>query len=316
MTRASPKKDFAKRRKRQEVTDDDGWTRVTSGPTGKSPRSTVSENDITTYSTIISDPYDEHSDSDMPFDPLMRTEFTTDPVDHPPPNTTVEKIQAKFDKINKIWMESESCSKLHQALLIAVDRNQSISSCLVFGTGSFCGLRKSWIDRTDVALTQLAVFVSVVNTLQEIQGFRPACYAQEPCFNELDIAFLKSHSIEVKDNPDSFDLITPSSFAYAPGAELDVQMRSLFQNPALGLFHTLDFYSRDSNGKADCTRRSWEGSRDDEYYQKHLREQENECQIFERFKSQHDSIKIPDLDAKDYPFWDMELYYRPHSTLQ
>ena len=319
MPHTNRKKKNSRPPKRQQITDEDGWTRITSTRPSKMAPPFPDDN-IDAW--ITTSPYDEHSDSEMPFDPLLRRNWN-DPAHRAPAEATSGKVQKLFESIQPMWLASESFKKLSQALSNILGKDHKTSTCVIFGSGSFSGLRHNWIGRHDVALLQVAVFLSVVKAIEQVEGARPVCYAQEPNYNELDRAFLKSQEVEVKDDPEAFSLIESSSFAYAPGAELDVELGILFRNPDLTLSHKLDFYWRDGEGRPVCSRKgrhyedpsetvlSAEALQEADYL--HFaarRENENECQIFERFMSQHDSTKIPDLDMKDFPFWGQKLYFR------
>ena len=326
MPHTNRKKKTSRPLKRQQITDEDGWTRVTSTRSSTmAPQIPEDGYDA----RIISSPYDDHIDSEMPFSPLYRTKYLKDPAHQAPAEATIEKVQKRYETIQSTWLASDSSKKLNQALSNTLKKDHKTSTCVIFGTGSFSGLRNNWIARHDVALLQVAVFVSVVKAIEQVEGARPACYAQEPNYNDLDATFLKAQDIEVKNNPEAFSLVDNSSFAYAPGAELEVELGLLFGNPDLTLSNDMDFYWRDDKGRPICSRKfqSCPGgirslsleARQKVIHESALhfaatRENENECQIFERFMSEHDSIQIPDLDMKDFPFWGQKLYFRSQPT--
>lgn len=66
--------------------------------------------------------------------------------------------------------------------------------------------------------------------------------AQEPCYNLLDGPFLDSLGVRKVDHPQGFDLLTSNSFAYCPGAEQYVVLRTLRADPYLYLAGKLDAY--------------------------------------------------------------------------
>lgn len=144
-------------------------------------------------------------------------------------------------------------------------------------------------------------------------------------YNDLDTEFLQTHHIQTVYDPNAFDLITSDSFVYTPGAELDVQMRTLYKTPALHLTSKLDFYWRNEKGEALTDRKAspvrnekgeivyGDDGRDlfgpQDLSDSHSREEnENECRILEQFRSDHEEIQIPDFDAQDYPFYHKYLY--------
>lgn len=50
-------------------------------------------------------------------------------------------------------------------------------------------------------------------------GVEIPAYTQDPVYNALDKALLAALDIAVVEDPEAFDLVSESSFAYCPGAE-------------------------------------------------------------------------------------------------
>lgn len=59
------------------------------------------------------------------------------------------------------------------------------------------------------------------------KGEKFGIYVQDPVFNDMDAAFLKSLGYVVLSDPEAFDCITPSTFLFAPHLELAVYVRAL-----------------------------------------------------------------------------------------
>lgn len=59
--------------------------------------------------------------------------------------------------------------------------------------------------------------------------------AQDPIYAKCDKAFLRSLGIHTVNDPKAFDLISPRSFAFCPGAEQFVSLRIVAANPAIYL---------------------------------------------------------------------------------
>jgi hypothetical protein len=106
---------------------------------------------------------------------------------------------------------------------------------------------------------------------------------------------------------------------YAPGAEMDVGLRILFNNPALLLGANLDNYRRNESvvASTNSARHDRKHANLDESKEKHDTHQnhhqadvENNHQIFETFITDHENIKLPNLDMKDFPFYEQHFYYR------
>ena len=136
--------------RKREVAGEDGWTRIFSPQRKrKTPKP----------------PAKGFSVSATPDDPIEidRTTNGTEKTRLGP--VTVEHVSARFEKNEKIWLQSESWSALKGALQRSLQKNQPIKRCIMFGSGSFCGYRDNWIDRFDVALSQLAAFKAVLDTI-------------------------------------------------------------------------------------------------------------------------------------------------------
>ena len=309
------RKKKSSRVKRVEVKDEDGWTRVTKTSTS--------------HTMTNSRPLQQNGDSNEPLrEPQV---YDSDPMEHIiPDGASVDKAIDRYKILEQCWLSSESWSVLRIALTDTIHLSaQPVSNCVLFGSGSVTGSFRGWIERHDVALTQIAVFKSVVNTIATIQGQSRPAYAQEPEYNHLDSAFLATLNINTVGSPKGFELLDKSSFAYAPGAEFDVAMRSVFAEPQIYLTHELDHYTRNEKGLAVTEYKSYGSSMDGkqkslddleaehgpEYTESYREEYENECRILERFKSDHESLKIPDLDAQDYPFHNQSIYYRAASAI-
>ncbi|KAK5942131.1 hypothetical protein PMZ80_006085 [Knufia obscura] len=283
--------------KRLEVTGDDGWTRVTTtNLQRRGPKA------IGSSAGLI---------------PLH--EKTT-----PEKGATVEKISREYEKIQEQWTASESCTALVSLVQGKVlPENVEIDRCLIFGSGSFCGLRQGWISRKHSAMCQLAVVKSIQKTIEEKSGRSITVYAQDPAYNDVDVEFLKSLGVDVAETPSGFDLVTEKSLVYTPGAEYHVEIGVLRRKPAVLLSSKLNWLWRNEKGLA-CTNRVSvqrnEGEmgveqstapadshrHEDELLQRDL---EADCQMLEDFLRNKQETKLPTLDVKDNPFNDQHLYW-------
>ena len=135
-------------RKRQNVVDEDGWTRVTS----KSP--------------IL--PHQYSSEIDMR--PLTEEQVkdTWKPLE-PAPGASLEELVGKYFATEETWKRTESYKSLTKLLWARLVRwDDHIDKCVLLGSGSFSGLGDGWIDRSHVALFQLAVFKSIVDFISKL----------------------------------------------------------------------------------------------------------------------------------------------------
>ncbi|RMZ78492.1 hypothetical protein DV737_g3856, partial [Chaetothyriales sp. CBS 132003] len=242
------------------VEDETGWTRVTKQSNNINGHGAPGKRSTTGTRTRPPLPPLSPSSSSIP---LPRNLIT-------PADASVAKTTVQYKIFEQRWLASESWTVLKAALTNSLSPGNAsfpnegvhhhrptilISTCILFGSGSPTAHAQGWIDRHHVALTQIAVFCSAV---------------AEPDYNDIDTAFLRTLGIETVQDPAGFEALldgggSSSSFVYAPGAEVSVAVRALFEQP-------------------------------------YLESDNNEKDIVERFKADHGVVAIPDLDgAQDYP---------------
>jgi len=128
--------------KRVEVTDDNGWTRVTT-TNQERRRPTAIEN-----SAIL----------------LQAQECGWKTT--PEKGATVEKLKQDYKRVQTQWIESDSCKALVALMQDKVlPEDAEWDRCLIFGSGSFCGLRQGWILRKHTSMCQLAVLQTLQSTI-------------------------------------------------------------------------------------------------------------------------------------------------------
>jgi hypothetical protein len=221
MPHTSHRKGKEKYRKRQEIVDKDGWTQVTTSKSSTRP--------VVKLAAAKVEQQRQETQGTLPKSmPAVK-------------GATFKSMQAQYTHVEERWLQSELCKTLIDLLTIrCAGKTVQIASCIVFGTGSFCGDALHWIDRHESAFFQLAAFQTVLRTVEEVHGSRPPAYAQEPCYNQLDTAFLRSLSIEVVAHPEGFDALAENSFVYSPAAEAQVEVQILTRSPAIWLHRTLE----------------------------------------------------------------------------
>ena len=240
------KKQF--RNKRQEIVDDDGWTRVSSSNAPALPQ-------------IPPPPA-----SDSPINGEERSlnlgggTTMTVHIDHPPKGLRLEDVVERYRKVERRWKASNSCKSMEQTLQTRIlNSRNTISTCVLFGSGSFTGLRMGWIDRSEVSMYQLAAFLSATALIGNILlsthehiftydipgsyiGRQPIIAAQEVVYNAMDADFLGELGVKNVEHPDGFAMLDKHSLAYCPGAEQDVLFTALRADPAIYLGHKLEFH--------------------------------------------------------------------------
>lgn len=137
MPHTSHKKKHA-RIKRQEIVGDDGWTRV------------MSNKPLSVTGAL---PSLDHQQ----------------PVEEAPEGLTESDVLARYIDIEKRWKASESWKTVEDTLKTRVIASDTrIDACVLYGSGTFTGLAQGWINRTHVAMYQLAAFKAVVDLIRKL----------------------------------------------------------------------------------------------------------------------------------------------------
>ena len=147
MPHTSRKKKKAPPTKREQV-DEDGWTRITS------PKRNIRNSTAVSEAT----PYDPHNVVPTPNESARSIL---------PPDIKLDDVIKRYETLEKRWLESESWKVLKGKIeeYVEEDATNAITTCVVLGTGTMCGLKDNWIMRHDVAIFQSAVFISVVDAI-------------------------------------------------------------------------------------------------------------------------------------------------------
>ena len=227
MPHTSHRKRRGNQNKRQEILGEDGWTRVTKAAAEPNTQGAV---------------HWVGAGTDILTDISSRTTVPMVPVK----GSSLESMQAKYSRVEATWLETELCKKLSQILTDrALTGANKISTCVLLGSGSFCGDAIHWVDRHETAYFQLAAFKTAVGTIERAQGQRISVYAQEPYYNELDAALLASLDITKVDHPRGFELLDDRSLVYSPAAEPGVEQNVLARTPQIWLHRFFDPFSQD-----------------------------------------------------------------------
>lgn len=131
-------------KKRKQVQGEDGWTHVTN--TAREPPQSFGE--IADTHTIYHD-------------------YQPEPVS----GSTVEALRSQYQGIKAQWKESESCKVLQANLKGQAGPQKSVDKCIIYGTGSLSGLHSGWIDYRSVALSQLAVLETLLESLGKVVSY-------------------------------------------------------------------------------------------------------------------------------------------------
>jgi hypothetical protein len=196
-----------------------------------------------------------------------------------------------LSQVNRIeirWQASDLCKTLihvleEKILTRITGKAHTISTCVMLGSGSFCGDAVHWIDRHDSAYFQLAAFRTVVHTVGKLQDRVVRVYAQEPSFNELDAELLHALNVTKVDHPRGFELLDEDSIAYSPAAEREVEAGILARRPRVWLHRSLDHL---------------------------LQEVGSESEAAKEFATSNEKVELPALDVKNFPFHGSVIWWR------
>ncbi|KAJ5317496.1 hypothetical protein N7508_002004 [Penicillium antarcticum] len=256
--------------KRTQVTDENGWTHVTSG--GNVRRVMRSRPDST-------------GTSDPSFEPVLA------PAEAPA-RLTITQLQTQFREHSEKWEGSETWVKLAGVLGKKLRERGSeqpsgtsqsepasgpVDAIVCIGLGSPSGfLRDGWTDRRSVSMYQLAALVSIKDTIA-VQPLR--VYAQDPVFNHLDKALLEDLNIEVLAHPQAFSHITQSTLLFCPGAERKHLELLLPSKPWVVFGGPLEHATADAEG------------------------------ALQTFVDSTGSYCLPEFGPSEHAFWNMRLYW-------
>ncbi|KAJ5689515.1 hypothetical protein N7462_003907 [Penicillium macrosclerotiorum] len=276
--------------KRLQVTDDDGWTHVTSGSNVRRVMRTsrVRGSMPTTAATITSTTGD------------FSVGDNAEPVFGPaeaPSRLTLEELQAQYHGHRERWESSKTWARLQVQLderaqerggvRVEEEKGSStvrgpVDAVVCIGLGSPSGfLRDGWVDRRSVSMYQLAALESIKNQLMKTHTAIPfsfPIYAQDPVFNALDTELLTSLGITVIAHPAAFDLITPNTLLFCPGAERKHLEQLLSSDPCMVFGGPL--------------------------------ENAEEAAAIQAYARRAESRALVPFEAQEHAFWETRLYYR------
>ncbi|KAJ9603964.1 hypothetical protein H2200_011486 [Cladophialophora chaetospira] len=277
MPHTSHRNKKGKQNKRQEILDGDGWTRISS--TGRLYKTT---SDPITNGVVhgLGEVTDTFMNRLPPIRPMLAAK-----------GSSLESMRAQYSKVEAIWLETELCRKLKQTLVErALTGADKISTCVLLGSGSFCGDAIHWMNRHEVAYFQLAALKTAVNTIETEQGRPVSAYAQEPYYNELDAELLASLDVTKVDHPRGFELLDECSFAYSPAAEIRIEQMVLARMPQIWLHRQFNPWLRPDT--------------------------EPSSELQDPFIKTHDYSDLPHAALRGFPFQNSVIWWKKHDDAE
>lgn len=142
---------------------------------------------------------------------------------------------------DKAWKSSSSYSRSRSTIHKLLQHpSLRITNAIFLGLGSLSSQPTS--AACERSMAKLVAFESIIRLLREEHPLHPwRIYLQDPCFNDLDRAFLASLGYGVLESPASNEYLTEQTFLFAPGNCWDVVFASLKKTfPALLITNPLE----------------------------------------------------------------------------
>lgn len=277
------KKPPSNQHKRLQVTDDSGWTHVT---TTRHAR------------RVHRQPNSKHGQ-------VQQDEEALEPLEpaEAPAKTSLADLQRQLDLYRKRWEASATWECAVRSLQRALPSCKSKGagepegdadadadadshlgvSVVCIGLGSPSGfLRGGWVDRRAVSMYQLAALGSIMGWIQEnTTPDTPKAFAQDPVFNKHDTELLNHLNITVLKHPSAFEKVTPRTFLFCPGAERRHLEILLARDPAFVFGGPLE---------------------------------DIDSEVVREFVAKRESVQLARFEEMETAFWGMRVYYPPQAS--
>ncbi|OOQ91275.1 hypothetical protein PEBR_01672 [Penicillium brasilianum] len=263
--------------KRLQVTDDDGWTHVTSTSNVRrvlrGTRTGIKEQDSDSQAQ---GQHPAHGISETDADGQVELVFS--PAEAPG-RLTLEELQTQYQGYRERWGTSETWKRLEVQLGERLTEDKGpVDAIVCVGLGSPSGfLRGGWVDRRSVSMYQLAALESIAQRVSKTSSTKINVYAQDPVFNTLDKALLSSLDITIITHPAAFTLITAQTLLFCPGAERKHLEQLLPFNPCMVFGGPLE---------------------------------DTESEVIQEFTGRTGSVVLVPFEVCEHAFWKTRLYFR------
>ncbi|PWY77016.1 hypothetical protein BO70DRAFT_339585 [Aspergillus heteromorphus CBS 117.55] len=128
------------------------------------------------------------------------------------PESTLEEVRGAFGQIRSHWERSETCQKL-QGQLFSMESSTQIRKIVAFGLGTLAKVQKGRLSTS--SYVQHAAIKTMATVLSPDGGEEIQCYAQDPWYDAMDVAFLTSIGITVVNDPKGFLEIDESTLVFS-----------------------------------------------------------------------------------------------------
>ena len=249
-------------KKRQQITDQTGWTHVVRGPkqAAANPKDLSQAFQDLTFSTPLSP----------------------------------EEVSQQQDRYERAFTSSQCCAQLQRIfandiLPVQGKRHLRIRKCICLGLGSFTSGREA-------SRYQLATLTWLLAFLQSpVDGYNvEEVVFQDPAFNESDITFLERLGYRVVDTPSAFDMVDDQTVLFAPHLEKGIYCMAIERAlPALCVGSEISGFVDDGG---DVSQRRRNLGKDSEGLVELKGERERERNAFKRFDRATASVPMPEFE--------------------
>ncbi|KAI0886452.1 uncharacterized protein GGS22DRAFT_128933 [Annulohypoxylon maeteangense] len=145
-----------------------------------------------------------------------------------PSSLSVSDVEREHRHIRDQWRASTGCRRLRD-VVASCDCGSAITDAICFGLGSFDPEDGSWENKRRAHI-QLSAFLYMVEQLQCDKRVPIRCLFQEPIFNSVDEAFIRSLGYEVVYSPNGFEQVSTSTLVFGIHLYRDIYAHALANN--------------------------------------------------------------------------------------
>jgi hypothetical protein len=155
------------------------------------------------------------------------------------PENSLDEVRKAFNKQREVWQTSEACEAL-QKQLATMGLSSPINKIVCFGLGTLGRLNTRSAARSHTQHAAVRTMVRALKARQANSTEQIRCFAQDPAYDEVDIALLRSIGITPLDDPKGFLAVDESTLVFCVSPNVPVkQIIADVQWPAAMIWNTV-----------------------------------------------------------------------------
>ncbi|KAH1719303.1 hypothetical protein KXX35_006201 [Aspergillus fumigatus] len=155
------------------------------------------------------------------------------------PENPLHEVRMAFDNQREVWQTSEACDAL-QKQLTTLSLSRPITKIVCFGLGTLGRLNTRSAARSHTQHAAVGTMVQALKARQDNGTEEIRCFAQDPAYDEVDIALLRSIDITPLDDPKGFLAVDESTLVFCVSPNVPVkQIIADVQWPAAMIWNTV-----------------------------------------------------------------------------